>query len=122
MLFVSAVNFSQTKLDDVKVEAVKKGIRKSLTTTTNTSVVSSKELLKAACCNLAESFETNPSIDVNFADALTGTNQIKMLGHSVLKDKEAQYKGEYINNLVLASINFSTVSTPSSNTFSFLLP
>lgn len=80
MSFVSAVNFSQTKLEDVKVEAVKKGIRKSLTTTTNTSVVSSKELLKAACCNLAESFETNPSIDVNFADALTGTKQIKMLG------------------------------------------
>ena len=73
MLFVSAVNFSQTKLEDVKVEGVKKGIRKSLTTTTNTSVVGSKELLKAACCNLAESFETNPSIDVNFADALTGT-------------------------------------------------
>jgi outer membrane receptor for ferrienterochelin and colicins len=44
------------------------------------STVSSKELLKAACCNLAESFETNPSIDVNFADALTGTKQIKMLG------------------------------------------
>ena len=80
MLFVSSVNFSQTKLEDVKVEAVKKGIRKSLTTTTNTSVVGSKELLKAACCNLAESFETNPSIDVNFADALTGTKQIKMLG------------------------------------------
>ena len=80
MLFVSAVNFSQTKLEDVKVEAVKKGIRKSLTTTSNTSVMGSKELLKAACCNLAESFETNPSIDVNFADALTGTKQIKMLG------------------------------------------
>jgi outer membrane receptor for ferrienterochelin and colicin len=67
-------------LEDVKVETVKKGIRKSLTTTTNTSLVSSKELLKAACCNLAESFETNPSIDVNFSDALTGTKQIKMLG------------------------------------------
>ncbi len=80
LLFVSSVNFSQTKLEDVKVEGEKKGIRKSLTTTSNTSVVGSKELLKAACCNLAESFETNPSIDVNFADALTGTKQIKMLG------------------------------------------
>ena len=29
---------------------------------------------------MAESFETNPSIDVNFSDALTGTKQIKMLG------------------------------------------
>ncbi len=80
MLLVYTLNFSQTKLEDVKVETVKKGIRKSLTTTTNTSLVSSKELLKAACCNLAESFETNPSIDVNFSDALTGTKQIKMLG------------------------------------------
>ncbi len=47
---------------------------------TNTFTVSSDELLKAACCNLSESFETNPSIDVNFADAVSGTKQIKMLG------------------------------------------
>ena len=79
MLF-SIVAFSQEKLEEVKVETNKKGIRKSLTMATNTSVVTSKELLKAACCNLAESFETNPSIDVNFSDALTGTKQIKMLG------------------------------------------
>ena len=39
--------------------------------------MNSEELLKAACCNLAESFETNPSIDVSFSDALTGTRQIK---------------------------------------------
>jgi outer membrane receptor for ferrienterochelin and colicins len=38
------------------------------------------ELAKAACCNLSESFETNPSVDVNFADAITGTKQIQMLG------------------------------------------
>ena len=43
-------------------------------------LVSSDELLKAACCNLSESFETNPSIDVNFADAISGTRQIRMLG------------------------------------------
>jgi outer membrane receptor for ferrienterochelin and colicins len=64
----------------VTVEANRKGLKKSLSGTANTTVVSSKELLKAACCNLAESFETNPSIDVNFSDALTGTKQIKMLG------------------------------------------
>jgi outer membrane receptor for ferrienterochelin and colicin len=80
LLLASTLNFSQTKLEDVKIESQKKGIRKSLTTTANTTLVSSKELLKAACCNLAESFETNPSIDVNFSDALTGTKQIKMLG------------------------------------------
>jgi outer membrane receptor for ferrienterochelin and colicin len=80
MLILAGVTYSQEKLDTVKVVGSRKGIRKSLTATANTSVVSSKELLKAACCNLAESFETNPSIDVNFSDALTGTKQIKMLG------------------------------------------
>ncbi len=88
MLLFATLAFSQEKkeekmeqkLDEVKVESNKKGIKKSLIKTTNTTVVSSNELLKAACCNLAESFETNPSIDVNFSDALTGTKQIKMLG------------------------------------------
>jgi outer membrane receptor for ferrienterochelin and colicin len=79
------VTFSQEtpKTDTLKtvtVEGKRKGLKKSLTGTANTTLVTSKELLKAACCNLAESFETNPSIDVNFSDALTGTKQIKMLG------------------------------------------
>ncbi len=80
MLVISSITYSQVKLDTVKIVNTKKGIRKSIKTIANTSIVSSKELLKAACCNLAESFETNPSIDVNFSDALTGTKQIKMLG------------------------------------------
>ena len=80
MLLAFTITFSQEKLEDVKVTGKQKGIKKSLTKTANTTLVSSKELLKAACCNLAESFETNPSIDVNFSDALTGTKQIKMLG------------------------------------------
>ncbi len=42
--------------------------------------ISERELLKAACCNLSESFETNPSIDVSFTDAITGTRQIQLLG------------------------------------------
>jgi outer membrane receptor for ferrienterochelin and colicin len=47
-----------------------------------TLVMTEKELFKAACCNLSESFETNPSIDVSFTDAVTGTKQIEMLGLS----------------------------------------
>ena len=39
-----------------------------------------KELVKAACCNLSESFETNASVDASFTDAVTGTRQIRMLG------------------------------------------
>lgn len=42
--------------------------------------IGQKELVKAACCNLSESFETNPSVDVSFTDAVTGTRQIEMLG------------------------------------------
>jgi len=84
-LLFTIVTFSQEtpKTDTLKtvtVEGKRKGLKKSLTGTANTTLVTSKELLKAACCNLAESFETNPSIDVNFSDALTGTKQIKMLG------------------------------------------
>ena len=80
LLLISSLNFAQEKLKEVKIEGEQRGIKKSLSKTSNTTVVTSKELLKAACCNLAESFETNPSIDVNFSDALTGTKQIKMLG------------------------------------------
>src|SRR5215203_2470530 len=45
-----------------------------------TAIISKKELLKAACCNLSESFETNPSVDVSYSDAATGSKQIQLLG------------------------------------------
>ncbi|WP_264565419.1 TonB-dependent receptor plug domain-containing protein [Flavobacterium sp. N3904] len=80
LLFGTLNSYSQDTLREVKVQSKRKSILKSYTVTGNTTLVTSKELLKAACCNLAESFETNPSIDVNFSDALTGTKQIKMLG------------------------------------------
>ncbi|WP_281323330.1 TonB-dependent receptor plug domain-containing protein [Flavobacterium aestivum] len=79
-LFVAFNSYSQDTLQEVKVKTQRKSLQKSYTVTGNTSLITSKELLKAACCNLAESFETNPSIDVSFSDALTGTKQIKMLG------------------------------------------
>ena len=67
-------------LNEVSIVSKKKATAKSYLQTQNMFIVNSDELLKAACCNLAESFETNPSIDVNFSDALTGTRQIQMLG------------------------------------------
>jgi len=42
--------------------------------------ITGAELRKAACCNLSESFETNASVDVNYADAATGAKQIQLLG------------------------------------------
>ncbi|MDT7832496.1 TonB-dependent receptor [Flavobacteriaceae bacterium S356] len=70
----------ENELDEIKISSKKKATQKSFIQTANVFTVNSDELLKAACCNLAESFETNPSIDVNFSDALTGTRQIQMLG------------------------------------------
>ena len=67
-------------LDEVTLTQRRKAIQKSYLAAQNIINVNSAELLKAACCNLSESFETNPSIDVSFSDALTGTKQIKMLG------------------------------------------
>lgn len=47
-----------------------------------TEILGQGELRKAACCNLSEAFETNPSVDVSFSDAVTGAKQIQMLGLS----------------------------------------
>jgi outer membrane receptor for ferrienterochelin and colicins len=70
----------ENELEEVTIKSKKKATQRSFVQTQNVFTVNSAELLKAACCNLAESFETNPSIDVNFSDALTGTRQIQMLG------------------------------------------
>ena len=69
-----------SELGEVTITGRKQTSAKSYLKAQNITTVSSDELLKAACCNLSESFETNPSIDVNFSDAVTGTRQIKMLG------------------------------------------
>jgi len=45
-----------------------------------TETISGRELLKAACCNLSESFSTNASVDVAFTDAVSGAKKIQMLG------------------------------------------
>lgn len=68
------------ELDEVVVQKKRDAVQKAYFSAQNVITVNSAELLKAACCNLSESFETNPAIDVNFSDALTGTKQIQMLG------------------------------------------
>lgn len=48
----------------------------------HTEIITTKTLAKAACCNLSESFETNASVSVSYADAVTGSKQIQLLGLS----------------------------------------
>lgn len=67
-------------LKTVEVEYRKKGSELSFINPIQTIEMNERELFKAACCNLSESFETNPSVDVSFTDAITGAKQIRMLG------------------------------------------
>lgn len=61
-----------------------------------------EELFKAACCNLGESFTTNPSVDVAYNDAATWAKQIKLLGLS----------GTYVQMLTENIPNFRGASQP----------
>lgn len=70
---------------NIELESVKVTGNKATTSIDRNSAafsvnIEKGELLKAACCNLSESFETNATVDVNYANAITGTQQIKMLG------------------------------------------
>ncbi|HEX8677586.1 MAG TPA: TonB-dependent receptor, partial [Segetibacter sp.] len=78
--FLQAVLISNNKLKGVTVRSSRASMSVSTASAIRSYEITSKELLKAACCNLSESFETNPSVDVSFSDAVTGSKQIQMLG------------------------------------------
>ncbi len=71
---------TEQALEEVVVIGARKSSSVSLFAPMNSFTMNEKELLKAACCNLSESFETNPSVGVSYSDALTGVKQIKLLG------------------------------------------
>jgi len=68
------------KLDEVVVTKMAPGKIKKRLDLLQTEKITAKELTRAACCNLSESFETNPSVDVSYSDAVTGAKQIQLLG------------------------------------------
>ena len=77
------VHLRQSKtLKEVNVKSKRDATVISTIQPRNTELITTGELLKAACCNLSESFETNPSVDVNYTDAVTGAKEIQMLGLS----------------------------------------
>ena len=67
-------------IKEVTVESKVNTTELSMVNPLQVQKISSKELQKAACCNLSESFETNATVDVTFTDAISGAKQIKMLG------------------------------------------
>lgn len=71
---------SSVKLKTVEVIEKNRSTTISSIDPMKTEVLSARELAKAACCNLSESFDTNPSVDVSYSDAVTGAKEIQMLG------------------------------------------
>lgn len=80
--FISIILKNGIELKEVDVVYQTTGTELSYMNPIKVETLNERSLMKAACCNLSESFETNPSVDVNFADAVTGTKQIQMLGLS----------------------------------------
>jgi outer membrane receptor for ferrienterochelin and colicins len=79
---ITVVLSSGINLNEVEIEYRSSGTDLAYMSAMKIETLTERSLMKAACCNLSESFETNPSIDVNFADAVTGAKQIQMLGLS----------------------------------------
>jgi len=68
------------ELNEVIISERRLGLISSRSSVLQTQRITYDEICRAACCNLAESFETNPSVDVSYSDASTGARQIKLLG------------------------------------------
>lgn len=90
------------QLNDLNVVGKNSGKIKPRSALFNTEKINSAELCKAACCNLSESFETNPSVDVSYSDAATGAKQIKLLG----------LPGTYVQMLTENIPNLRGISAP----------
>lgn len=90
-------------LESVEVSA-QNGAKLKMNITTNTELIGAQQLVRAACCNLGESFTTNPSVDVSYSDAATGAKQIKLLG---LSGTYVQMLTENVPNLRGAAIPYS---------------
>ena len=100
--YIDIVLNEGVQLAEVNVTGRKMGFQKLRSSVTNAELINSDELCRAACCNLGESFVTNPSVDVNYSDAATGAKQIKLLGLS----------GTYVQMLTENIPNFRGASAP----------
>lgn len=67
-------------LDEVVITGRQAGAHYSSMEPILTQKLTAAELQRGACCNLAEAFETNVSVDVSYSDAISGAKQIQMLG------------------------------------------
>ena len=76
-----------------------------------TQIIGTEGLRRAACCNLAESFESSIAVDAEFADAVSGARQIAMLG---LAGKYSQILFENVPYIRMLSYQFGLGFMPGS--------
>ncbi|MFM7217361.1 MAG: TonB-dependent receptor domain-containing protein [Bacteroidota bacterium] len=73
---------ASVSLREVTIQGKQSAIGYSTIKPINVETVTSKELAKAACCNLSEAFESSPTVNVAYTDAVTGAKEIRLLGLS----------------------------------------
>jgi outer membrane receptor for ferrienterochelin and colicin len=93
---VEVVMNEKKELDEVVVKGRQKGGFVSRTSTRSIESISGEGLKQAACCNLSESFENSATVNISYADAVTGAKHIEMLG---LAGQYTQILQENIPNL-----------------------
>lgn len=77
---INLVMTAGDQIDEVTVAKRMGGAYISKLKPIKTEFITEAGLQKFPCCNLSESFENSATIDVGYADAVTGAKHIKMLG------------------------------------------
>ena len=95
---ITATLVPNIELNEVVISKRKPGTILDRDNPIQSQSITGAELCKAACCNLSESFETNASVDVSYADAATGAKSIKLLGLTgkyieMMTEKNPNFKG-----------------------------
>lgn len=68
------------ELEGVTIDAVRKSQSFSLLNPHNIETLHASEFRKAACCSLAESFQTSNTVDLSYNNAVVGNREIQFLG------------------------------------------
>ncbi|MCM1078392.1 MAG: TonB-dependent receptor [Bacteroidales bacterium] len=108
MVLLACNAYSQNDTTDIKtshleeVTVTSRSGTRRMAGAVNGVRIGQQELFRAACCNLGESFTTNPSVDVSYSDAATGARQIRLLGLA----------GTYVQMLTENMPNFRGAAIP----------
>jgi hypothetical protein len=111
---VSGVEFilkEGVQLSNVVVKATQNEVTVTRLSVPVSELITTKGLMKLACCNLAESFENSATVTVGFTDAVSGAKRIQMLGLSGIY---AQMLAENIPTLRGLASTFGWSQTPAS--------